>query len=47
MEITESIKEEFYRAKPSGKLIPMTVAITEKEQVKDALSMILFKKGLK
>lgn len=29
------------------KLIPMTVAITEKEQVKDALSMILFKKGLK
>lgn len=47
MEITESIKEEFYRAKPSGKLIPMTVTITEKEQVKDALSMILFKKGLK
>ena len=47
MEITESIKEEFYRAKPSGKLIPMSVVITEKEQVKDALSMILFKKGLK
>ena len=47
MEITESIKEEFYQAKPSGKLIPMSVVITEKEQVKDALSMILFKKGLK
>jgi len=25
----------------------MSVVITEKEQVKDALSMILFKKGLK
>lgn len=47
MEITESIKEEFYRTKPSGKLIPMSIVITEKEQVKDALSMILFKKGLK
>lgn len=47
LEIKESIKEEFYQTKPSGKLIPMSVLITEKEQVKDALSMILFKKGLK
>ncbi|MCD8267498.1 MAG: DUF3788 family protein [Parabacteroides sp.] len=47
LEIKESIKEEFYQTKPSRKLIPMSVLITEKEQVKDALSMILFKKGLK
>ena len=47
LEIKESIKEEFYQTKPSGKLIPMSVLITEKELVKDALSMILFKKGLK
>lgn len=47
LQIAESIKEEFYQQKPSGKLIPMSVNITEKDQVKDALTMILFKKGLK
>lgn len=47
LQIAESIKEEFYKQKPSGKLIPMSVNITDKYQVKDALTMILFKKGLK
>lgn len=47
LQITESIKEEFYRMKATGKLIPMNVVITEKEQVKDALGMILFKRQLK
>lgn len=47
MDITESIKEEFYQQKPSGKLIQMSINITDKDQVKDALTMILFKKGLK
>lgn len=47
LQITESIKEEFYQQKPSGKLIPMSINITDKDQVKDALTMILFKKGLK
>lgn len=47
MDIAESIKEEFYQQKPSGKLIQMSINITDKDQVKDALTMILFKKGLK
>lgn len=47
MNIAESIKEEFYQQKPSGKLIQMSINITDKDQVKDALTMILFKKGLK
>lgn len=47
MEINGKHQRGILPAKPSGKLIPMSVVITEKEQVKDALSMILFKKGLK
>lgn len=47
MEITESIKEEFYRAKPSGKLIPMSVVITEKEQVKGCLVDDTFQERIK
>lgn len=47
LDVTESIKTAFYQAKPSGKLMPMSIVVTGKEQVKDALTMVLFKKSLK
>ncbi len=44
---TDIIKEDFYNAKPSGRLLPMTVAVTDKEKLKEVLPVLLFKKNLK
>ena len=46
-DISDIIKEDFYNAKPSGRLLPMTVAVTDKEKLKEVLPVLLFKKNLK
>jgi len=45
--IAELIKENFYKAKPSGRLIPMIIDINNEEQLDDLLTVIRFKKSLK
>ena len=47
LDIAEYIKEDFCKAKPVGKLLPMIFNIFQKEQLKDLLKVITFKKGLK
>lgn len=47
LNISDSIKESFYTAKSSGKLIPMPITIETNELPEDVLKMILFKKSLK
>jgi hypothetical protein len=47
LEIDETIKEDFCRMKPVGKLIPMIFKISRKEQLDDLLKVITFKKNLK
>lgn len=44
LDITESIKTNFYQQKPSGKLTPMTVNIHTAEDIDDTLKMLDFKK---
>ena len=46
-DISDIIKEDFYNAKPTGRLLPMTVAVTDKEKLKEVLPVLLFKKNLK
>ena len=47
LEISEKIKEDFCLAKPVGKLFPMIINVTEKSIIKDVITVIQFKKGLK
>ncbi len=47
LDIEESLKEGFSRSKPIGKLIPLTVNVNKKEQIKDILGIIEYKKSLK
>ncbi len=45
--ISDSIKETFYKTKPTGKLIPLFFEINKKEQLNDLLTVVRFKKSLK
>jgi len=47
LDISQTIKEEFAKAKPIGKLIPMIFDVNNKEQLNDLLTVIRFKKSLK
>lgn len=47
LNISETIKEEFCRAKPMGKLIPMLIEVRRKEELDDLLTVVRFKKSLK
>ena len=47
LDISERKKEEFAGMKPTGKLIPMTFDISEKEQLDELLTLVRFKKSLK
>jgi len=47
LEISEQIKEDFFRTKPVGKLLPMLININRREQLADLLKVIGFKKQLK
>lgn len=47
LDISETIKEEFAKAKPTGRLIPMLFDIRGKEQLEDLLKVVRHKKSLK
>ena len=47
LEILEQIKEEFYRTKSIGKLLPMIINIDNQEQLVDLFTIIKFKKAAK
>ncbi|MDU1905177.1 MAG: DUF3788 family protein [Dysgonomonas sp.] len=47
LDISETIKEEFAKAKPVGRLIPLIVDVKDKEQIDDLLTIVRFKKSLK
>lgn len=45
--ISESIKEEFAKSEKVGKLIPLILQITSKDQLPDLFEIIRYKKSLK
>jgi hypothetical protein len=45
--IDENLKESFFQAKHIGKLIPMTLIMNDRLQIKDLLKIIEYKKSLK
>lgn len=47
LNIAETIKDEFARAKRSGRLIPMIFDVNSQEQEDDLLKVVRFKKSLK
>jgi hypothetical protein len=47
LDISEAIKDEFAKAKPVGRLIPMVFDIRGKEQLDDLLTVVRHKKSLK
>ena len=47
LDISETIKDELAQAKHIGLLIPMTFEVNDKEQLKDLLTVVRFKKSLK
>jgi hypothetical protein len=47
LDIDKSIKEEFKSKKPFGTLFPLAITFTSKEQIKDLLKIIEYKKSLK
>jgi hypothetical protein len=47
LSIKKSLKEMLIQTKPTGKLIPLTLDIKKKEQLKDVLTLIAYKKSLK
>jgi hypothetical protein len=47
LDIAEQIKEDFCRAKPVGKLLPMVVIVDRQKQLADLLKIIKFKKEAK
>ena len=47
LDISENIKDDLCASKPIGKLIPLMLSITQKEQIADLLKIIEFKKSLK
>lgn len=47
LDISEEKKDEFAAMKPIGKLIPMTLNVSEQEQLDELLTVVRFKKSLK
>lgn len=47
LDISETIKDEFAKAKTIGKLIPMIFDINKENQLGDLLTVVWFKKSLK
>ena len=45
--IDDNIKTEFQKAKALGKLIPLSIQVTKKKQIKDILELVKYKKSLK
>jgi len=47
LNIEKSIKEDFFNSKPIGKLLPLGMSVSRKEQIKDLLEVVAYKKILK
>ncbi|KAA8479706.1 uncharacterized protein DUF3788 [Arcticibacter tournemirensis] len=47
LSVDMDIKEAFMQAKPIGRLIPLTVNVSRKEQISDLLKLVECKKNLK
>lgn len=47
LDIDEAIKNEFKNVKHIGKLIPLVIRISQKKQLRDVLTLVEYKKGLK
>ena len=47
LDISETIKDNFAKAKLIGRLIPMIIDVNDKNQLNDLLTIIWFKKSLK
>lgn len=47
LNISEYIKEDFYEMKPVGKLLPMSIVVSDKEKLEDVLTVLRFKRSLK
>lgn len=47
LDISENIKDNFAKAKPTGRLIPMIIDVSNKGQIDDLLTVVRFKKSLK
>lgn len=47
LDISETIKDEFAKAKTIGKLIPMIFDVNKENQLGDLLTVVWFKKSLK
>ena len=47
LDISDAKKDEFAAMKPIGKLIPMTLNVSEQEQLDELLTVVRFKKSLK
>lgn len=47
LEISKTIKDEFAKIKPVGRLIPMIFDVCKKEQLDDLLTVVRHKKSLK
>lgn len=45
--IQSSIKKEFKEHKPIGKLLPLVLSVTKKDQLQDALKIVQYKMSLK
>ena len=45
--IEEQIKEDFNQSKNIGKLIPLVINVSRKEQIADVLKIVAYKKALK
>jgi len=47
LNISEAIKDDFAKAKPSGRLLPMIIDVRDKGQIGDLLTIVRYKKSLK
>ncbi|GET24925.1 hypothetical protein NT017_12540 [Prolixibacter sp. NT017] len=47
LDIDNTIKSEFDQRELTGKLIPLVINVTGKEQLKDVLTIVEYKKRLK
>lgn len=47
LDIDDAIKSEFDQKELTGKLIPLVINVTGKEQLKDLLTIVEYKKRLK
>ena len=47
LNISDYIKEDFYKMKSIVKLLPMSIAVSDKEKLEDVLTVLRFKKSLK